>query len=83
LENELEDADAIDESTNVTDQESEILDRLIKEMDAMDGIDSNMTDDMYDDEDENLGLDLDDNESEEDLELGVPQEEYELDDLNI
>ena len=82
LENELDKAENVDDMTleNVkfTDQESEILNRLITEMDALDSDDIG---DFIDDDlgDEIPGEELDD----EDLDLGVPQEDYELDDLGI
>jgi len=81
LENELDKADNVDdltlETVKFTDQESEILNRLITEMDALDSDDM----DTFIDNDDN---DFEDEETdEEDLDLGVPQEDYELDDLGI
>lgn len=86
LENEVNSADEdntdvedpISEAVKFTDQESEILNRLINEMNALDTDD--MNDDLMDIPDEDMSpLESD----EEDLELGVPQEEYELEDLGI
>jgi len=86
LENELDKAENVDnttlESVKFTDQESEILNRLITEMDALDSDDGDDIDDFIDNDDfENdmTGEESDD----EDLDLGVPQEDYELDDLGI
>lgn len=87
LENEL---DKVDEDTNkleddllenvkFTEQESEIINRLITEMNAFDsgmGEDELMGEPYEEEPYEELG-------SEEDLDLGVPQEDYELEDLGI
>lgn len=71
--------DIVSETVKFTDQESEILNRLITEMDALDAED--LGDDLLDTvpeappEPESIDV--------EDLELGVPQEDYELEDLGV
>jgi len=69
--------DVVSETVKFTDQESEILNRLITEMDALDAedLDNSLMDVVP--EEEELS------EPVEDLELGVPQEEYELEDLGV
>lgn len=84
LENELDNADedlgdvddTISETVKFTDQESEILNRLMTEMDALDSDD--LENDFLDND-----MDMTDIEDTEDLDLGVPQDDYELDDLGI
>jgi len=71
--------DTISETAKFTDQENEIVNRLITEMNALDSeymdddILDNMPENPYEEQEEDL----------EDLDLGVPQEDYELDDLGI
>jgi len=71
--------DIVSETINFTDQESEILNRLITEMDALDV--DNLGDDLLDTVPE--VPEAPESAEAEDLELGVPQEDYELEDLGI
>jgi len=88
LENELDNVDAevdddndiVSETVKFTDQESEILNRLITEMDALDAED--IGDDLLDTVPDSGELPPPVADSEE-LDLGVSQEDYELDDLGV
>ena len=72
--------DIVSETTKFTDQESEVLNRLITEMDALDAED--LGDELLDTVPESEELEPAVGEVE-DLDLGVPQEEYELEDLGV